>query len=74
MRKSNIYVMKSILESLNISVTVAHLNDDKKRIQSVIAKNKSEYGVMIFSGAISVGKFNFLHGGYKGWGFECYIS
>lgn len=59
-RKSNVYAIASLLQSMGILVSIAHLDDDRQKIQSFIADHKSKYGVMILSGGISAGKFDFL--------------
>ena len=59
-RKSNVFTLVSLLERLNIPSNTAHIADDKPILKAKIARYLKEYDVLLFSGAVSKGKFDFL--------------
>lgn len=59
-RKSNIWQIQSILQQLGIEAQTAHLVDQKEAIISQLKEYLKSYDVLIFSGAVSKGKFDFL--------------
>lgn len=59
-RRSNVFSLVSLLERLNISSETAHVTDEKSLLKSKIKKYLQEYDVLLFSGAVSKGKYDFL--------------
>jgi len=59
-RRSNVFTLVSLLERLNISSETSHISDDKLIIKSKIESYLQEYDVVLFSGAVSKGKYDFL--------------
>ena len=59
-RRSNVFTLVSLLERLNISSETAHITDDKPILKSKIESYLQEYDVLLFSGAVSKGKYDFL--------------
>ena len=59
-RKSNVYTLVALLADLNISSETAHLVDDRKLLTDKIQDFLSSYDVILFSGAVSKGKFDYL--------------
>lgn len=59
-RRSNVYTLVSLLEKLHIKAATAHILDDKKTLETKIASFLNEYDVLLFSGAVSKGKFDFI--------------
>lgn len=59
-RRSNVFTLVSLLEKLNIPSETAHITDDKPILKSKIETYLEEYDVLLFSGAVSKGKFDFL--------------
>ena len=59
-RRSNVYSMLSLLEDLKINAKTAHLTDDKPQLKEKIARYLEQYDVLLFSGAVSKGKYDFL--------------
>ncbi len=59
-RRSNVFTLVSLLEPLDISSQTAHITDDKSVLKSKIKNYLEEYDVLLFSGAVSKGKFDFL--------------
>ncbi len=59
-RKSNVYTLVSLLERLNIKADTKHITDDKKVLKEKIEQFLIDYDVLLFSGAVSKGKFDFL--------------
>jgi len=59
-RKSNIYRISTVLNSLGIACDAAHLDDDKVEIKSKMQGYLNEYDIVLLSGGVSKGKFDFL--------------
>ena len=59
-RRSNVFTLVSLLERLHISSETAHITDDKPILKSKIEAYLQEYDVLLFSGAVSKGKYDFL--------------
>ncbi len=59
-RRSNVYTLVSLLEILNIKAETAHLTDDKPILEEKIGQYLTTYDALLFSGAVSKGKFDFL--------------
>jgi molybdopterin molybdotransferase len=59
-RRSNVYTLVSLLEKLNIKAQTAHIVDDKPLLKEKIKQFLIDYDVLLFSGAVSKGKFDFL--------------
>ncbi len=59
-RKSNVYQLSAILQHFGISAVHRHLNDDFKEITSILKELLIEYDVVLMSGGVSKGKFDFL--------------
>ena len=59
-RRSNVFTLVSLLERLNIPSETTHITDDKLILKSKIEGFLNEYDVLLFSGAVSKGKFDFL--------------
>lgn len=59
-RRSNVFTLASLLERWNIPSETAHITDDKSILKSKIKTYLQNYDVLLFSGAVSKGKFDFL--------------
>lgn len=59
-RRSNVYTLISLLENLNIKADNVHISDDKEKLKTTISKILNNYDVLLFSGAVSKGKFDFI--------------
>ncbi len=59
-RRSNVYTLVSLLEKLNIQAETAHISDDKNLLLSKISSFLNDFDVLLFSGAVSKGKFDFI--------------
>jgi len=59
-RKSNVYNLVSLLENLNIKADTKHITDDKLVLKKKIEQFLINYDVLLFSGAVSKGKFDYL--------------
>lgn len=59
-RRSNVFTMVSLLEKLYIKAETLHILDDKKVLLTKIESLLNNYDVLIFSGAVSKGKFDFI--------------
>ena len=59
-RRSNAFTLVSLLERLNIQAETSHITDDKELLKQKISGYLKDYDVLLFSGAVSKGKFDFL--------------
>ncbi|WP_231517307.1 molybdopterin molybdotransferase MoeA [Tenacibaculum sp. 47A_GOM-205m] len=59
-RRSNVYTLVSLLNNLKIPAETAHITDEKSVLKEKIESYLKEYDVLLFSGAVSKGKFDFL--------------
>jgi len=59
-RRSNVFTLVSLLQKLNIKAETAHITDDKERLKMRVESYLKEYDVLLFSGAVSKGKFDYL--------------
>ena len=59
-RRSNAFTLVSLLERLNIQAKTSHITDNKELLKQKIEAFLKEYDVLLFSGAVSKGKFDFL--------------
>jgi len=61
-RKSNMYRLTAALENLNIKVDQAHLADDQLMIKEKLKLYLSAFDIVMMSGGVSKGKFDYLPG------------
>ncbi len=59
-RRSNVYGIKSTLQSWGVPADLAHLKDDKEAMFTAVSKMLKEYDLLIFTGGVSKGKFDYL--------------
>lgn len=59
-RRSNVYTLVSLLEKINIPAETAHLTDDKQTLKEKIRQYLVDFDALLFSGAVSKGKYDFL--------------
>ncbi|NOR29151.1 MAG: molybdopterin molybdenumtransferase MoeA [Lutibacter sp.] len=59
-RRSNVYTLVSLLEVLNIYAETAHITDNKDLLLTKINSFLNDFDVLLFSGAVSKGKFDFI--------------
>ncbi|MDD3723650.1 MAG: molybdopterin molybdotransferase MoeA [Lutibacter sp.] len=59
-RRSNVFTMVSLLEKLQIKAETLHILDDKDVLLTKIESLLNNFDVLIFSGAVSKGKFDFI--------------
>lgn len=59
-RKSNVFTLVSLLEKLQVPSETSHILDDKVVLKSTIKAYLETFDVLLFSGAVSKGKFDFL--------------
>ncbi len=73
-RRSNVYAIKTSLELHGFkSVDTDHLPDDAEIISQHYKKNVGAYDILIYSGGVSKGKFDFLPSVWKDSGVECHF-
>jgi molybdopterin molybdotransferase len=59
-RRSNVYRLQASLQHLNIPVDTAHLVDDEEVIVGKLQGFLQDYDLLVLSGGVSMGKFDFL--------------
>ena len=59
-RKSNVFTLASQLEYSGIKAEIVHLADDKESLKNNITEYLQRFDVLMFSGAVSKGKFDFI--------------
>jgi molybdopterin molybdotransferase len=59
-RKSNSYMLAAALDELGCKADLFHLIDDEKEIKEKLAAILSKYELIILSGGVSKGKFDFI--------------
>jgi molybdopterin molybdotransferase len=59
-RRSNVFTIVSLLEKLHLKAETLHILDDKEVLLTKIESLLNNYDVLIFSGAVSKGKFDFI--------------
>jgi molybdopterin molybdotransferase len=59
-RRSNVFTLVSLLNKFQIKAETAHILDNKETLLTKIDSFLNKYDVLIFSGAVSKGKFDFI--------------
>lgn len=59
-RRSNVYRIQTVLSSLGIKADQDHLRDDKNSIRTSLEEYLNKYDVIVLSGGVSKGKFDYL--------------
>ena len=59
-RKSNVFRLKAVLNQHNVKVDTLHILDDKREIIPALEKCIADYDLIVISGGVSKGKFDFL--------------
>lgn len=60
LRRSNGITIQSVLKKYHIEADTLHLNDDYEEIRQEISRCIHEYDVLLMSGGVSMGKFDYL--------------
>lgn len=60
LRRSNGITIQSVLKKYHIEADTLHLNDDYEEIKKEISRCIHEYDVLLMSGGVSMGKFDYL--------------
>ncbi|MGB1315566.1 MAG: molybdopterin molybdotransferase MoeA [Chitinophagales bacterium] len=59
-RRSNVFALQAILQENGFESSTDHIADNKIVLKEKIASHLKNYDVLLFSGAVSKGKFDFL--------------
>ncbi|NJN25496.1 MAG: molybdopterin molybdotransferase MoeA [Cyclobacteriaceae bacterium] len=59
-RRSNVYALSAELARIGLKADLYHFNDDKVSLQQNLGEVLEAHDIAIFSGAVSMGKFDFL--------------
>ena len=60
LRRSNGISIKSVLEKYTVQTDMLHLNDDYGEIKKELSRCMEEYDILLMSGGVSMGKFDYL--------------
>ncbi len=60
LRRSNGITIQSVLKKYNIEADTLHLNDDYEEIKKELSRCTHQYDVLLMSGGVSMGKFDYL--------------
>ncbi|MCL1667116.1 molybdopterin molybdotransferase MoeA [Elizabethkingia ursingii] len=60
LRQSNGITIRSVLEKYKIQTDLLHLNDDYEDIKKELIRCIAQYDVLLMSGGVSMGKFDYL--------------
>ncbi|HEA22533.1 hypothetical protein LCGC14_1055800 [marine sediment metagenome] len=69
-RKSNTFSLIAALKKVNIEPTQLHLADDRQLIENELQKALSNHDVLMLSGGVSKGKFDFIPDALEALGVE----
>ncbi|MBT8291696.1 MAG: molybdopterin molybdotransferase MoeA [Eudoraea sp.] len=59
-RRSNVYGIQNTLIEWGIPAELRHLPDDKEKMQTILAQLLQEFDLLIITGGVSKGKFDYL--------------
>ena len=59
-RKSNVHTLAAALSNFGLNPDLYHIADDKEKLRQKIKSLLENYDVLMFSGAVSKGKFDYL--------------
>jgi molybdopterin molybdotransferase len=59
-RRSNIYGIKNSLNEWGMHADLEHLPDDKEKMLTIISQLLKDYELLVFTGGVSKGKFDYL--------------
>ncbi|WP_353145541.1 molybdopterin molybdotransferase MoeA [Chryseobacterium sp.] len=60
LRRSNGITIQTVLEKYKVKADMLHLNDDYEEIKRELSRCLDEYDVLLMSGGVSMGKFDYL--------------
>jgi len=69
-RRSNSYMLQSALSDWHMESNKLHLKDDEEEIRSTLERCLEDYDVIIFSGGVSRGKFDYVPAALDALGVE----
>lgn len=69
-RRSNSYAITAALQQLNIAADMLHLPDDEATINKELAQCLHNYDVLILSGGVSMGKYDYLPRAFAALGIQ----
>lgn len=72
-RMSNVYQLQAALKQLNIEADKKHLQDDYDQIVKELKNHLSTYDVIIISGGISAGKYDYIPSALHALGVQKYF-
>jgi len=61
-RRSNVHTLVALVSRLGIQAETTHIEDNKETLYNRIEEILKQYDVLLFSGAVSKGKFDFIPG------------
>ncbi len=64
-RRSNVYAIKAVLQEYCINAELLHISDDKTTVDEEISNCIRAYDVVILSGGVSMGRFDYVPNALK---------
>lgn len=59
-RQSNVYSIQALLQRWGIASEITHMPDDRATIEQVLQERLPQYDVLLLSGGVSKGKFDYI--------------
>ena len=59
-RRSNVYALQAAMQAMGWKASSFHLMDNKEHVKEELTKHLNKYDVLIISGGVSKGKFDFI--------------
>lgn len=72
-RRSNAHALEAALQALGLSAVLFHCNDDEAEIRQLLLALQNEFDVLILSGGVSKGKFDFIPEMLRSLGITCHF-
>ncbi len=70
-RRSNSHTVRAVLEQFKIKVDLLHINDNQTVIKEQLDDYLRKYDVLLLSGGVSMGKFDFVPDALEEAGVQC---
>ena len=70
-RRSNSHTVRAVLEQFKIKVDLLHINDNQTVIKEQLDNYLRKYDVLLLSGGVSMGKFDFVPDALEEAGVQC---
>lgn len=72
-RRSNSYTLQVLLQARGVQAQTAHVPDDPQVIEALLAEHLPQYDVLLLSGGVSMGKFDYIPAALEALGVKKYF-